>query len=59
MNDSPFYVYGTYETQSTTDVTTTKYYLTIVGLQLCVGADTAAHADTTVAVLDQPEVAAP
>jgi hypothetical protein len=58
-NDHLFYVYGTCQTQSTTDVPITKYYLVTVGLQLCVGADATAHADTTVAVLDQPEVATP
>ncbi len=58
-NDHLFYVYGTYQTDSTADVTTTRYYLTTVGLQLCVGADATAHADTMVAVLDQPEVAMP
>jgi prepilin-type N-terminal cleavage/methylation domain-containing protein len=59
QQDIPFYVYGTYQTPSTTTQSVTTYFLQSVTMSLCAGSDSTLHADTTVATLNQPQVTGP
>jgi prepilin-type N-terminal cleavage/methylation domain-containing protein len=59
QQDIPFYVYGTYQTPSTTTQTVTTYFLQSVTMSLCAGSDSTSHVDTTVATLNQPQVSGP
>jgi hypothetical protein len=55
-NDFPFYAYGTYQVDSTQDVTTTTYYLRSVGIALQVAGTTGPLIATAVEVYSQPQV---
>jgi type II secretory pathway pseudopilin PulG len=54
--DMPFRVWGTFETTTTQDVTTSTYFLRSVGIALQVGEQARARVDTAAAVLNEPEV---
>ena len=54
--DMPFHIYGTYETETTQDVTTDQYFLHSVGIRLRAGPDTSTRVETSVPVLNEPEV---
>lgn len=55
-NDFPFYVYGTYESQTTQEVTTTTYFLRSVGVTLRVAGSSGPPIATAVQVYAQPQV---
>jgi prepilin-type N-terminal cleavage/methylation domain-containing protein len=55
-NDYPFYAYGTYQVDSTQEVTTTTYYLRSVGISLRVAGATGPLIGTAVEVYTQPRV---
>jgi hypothetical protein len=59
QQDIPFYVYGTYQTPSSTTQSVTVYYLQSVAMSLCAGSDSTSHMDTSVATLNQPQVSGP
>ncbi len=54
--DMPFMVYGTYETETTEDITTTRYFLQSTGISLRSGPTASTRVDTAVQVLNEPEV---
>ncbi len=54
--DMPFMVYGTYETETTEETTTTRYFLQSTGISLRSGPAASTRVDTAVQVLNQPEV---
>ena len=58
-NDMYFRVWGTYETADTQTVTATRYFLASTGLTLQVGTDTKARMQTSIGVLNRPEVSSP
>lgn len=54
--DMPFLVYGTFETETTQETTTTRYFLQSTGISLRSGPSTSTRVDTAVQVLNEPEV---
>ncbi len=56
QNDHPFYAYGTYQVDSTQEVTTTTYYLRSVGISLRVAGTTSPLIGTAIEVYAQPQV---
>ncbi len=56
QNDHPFYAYGTYQVDSTQDVTTTTYFLRSVGISLRVTGTSSPLVGTAVEVYSQPQV---
>lgn len=59
QNDFLFRAYGTYETAGGGPVEETRYFITGVNLQLRVGPDASTRVETSVQILNSPEVAAP
>lgn len=55
-NSSPFAVYGYFETTTTADVSSTDSYLRRVNVRLRSGGDSRTQLDTSVAVLNEPEM---
>ncbi len=58
-NDNLFYAYGTYDVESTSNVTTLTYFLRSVGMTLQAGASATGRAATTVNLLGNPQVTGP
>ena len=58
-NDMYFRVWGSYETSGTETVEVTRYVLASTGLTLQVGSDAKARTQTSIGVLNRPEVTGP
>jgi prepilin-type N-terminal cleavage/methylation domain-containing protein len=58
-NDMPFYVYGTAQSQTTQEMTLTKYYMQAVDIVLRTGSDAQSEVVTAAQVLNRPEVTGP
>jgi prepilin-type N-terminal cleavage/methylation domain-containing protein len=56
QNDHPFYAYGTYEIETTEEVTTATYYLRSVGIALQATGTSSPRIATAVEVYAQPQV---
>ena len=59
QNDAMFRVYGRYTASSDQQIETSRYFLTAAAIKLRVGADAAARLQTSVPLLNEPEVATP
>ncbi len=57
--DFPFEVYGTYDSTTTTNTTTNRYFVRGVSLKLRVGSDSTSQVSTSTLVLNSPEVTTP
>ena len=58
-NDMPFYVYGEAQTQTSQEITTTKYWMQSVNIALRTGSDAQSEVQTAAQVLNKPEVTGP
>jgi hypothetical protein len=58
-NDMPFHIYGTYDTETTQEITTSRYFLESVRIALRIGPDQPTTAETAVQILNAPEVTGP
>jgi len=54
--EMPFSIFGSYETETTQEITIDHYFLESVGITLRVGSNAAARVETAAQVLNQPEV---
>jgi hypothetical protein len=57
--DLRFYLYGSYLTTGTQEVTVERYFVTSMRTSVRLGPDSTSRVETTVQILNQPEVATP
>jgi hypothetical protein len=59
QQDVRFYVYGASASQTTQPVVTQRYFVTSTGVTVRIGSDPSARVETSVQILNAPEVASP
>ncbi len=57
QQDLRFYVYGSFATMGTQEITVDRYFVTATGIGLQIGTDASTRVETSVQVLNAPEVA--